>query len=39
VIESQYGTTTSQNAFVSIDDAHVEITSDNTVTVKKDAPK
>jgi hypothetical protein len=39
VIDSQYGTTTTENAFLSIDQQHVEITSDNTVTVKKDAPK
>jgi hypothetical protein len=39
VIDSQYGTTTTENAFLSIDQSHVEITSDNTVTVKKDAPK
>jgi hypothetical protein len=39
VIDSQYGTTTTENAFLSIDHSHVEITSDNTVTVKKDAPK
>jgi hypothetical protein len=39
VIDSQYGTTTTENAFMSVDSAHVEITSDNTVTVKKDDPK
>jgi len=39
VIDSQYGTTTTENAFLSVDKAHVEITSDNTVTVKKDEPK
>ncbi len=39
VIDSQYGTTTTENAFLSIDQQHVEITSDNTVTVKKDEPK
>ncbi len=39
VIDSQYGTTTTENAFLSVDQSHVEITSDNTVTIKKDAPK
>jgi hypothetical protein len=39
VIDSQEGTTTTQNAFLSVDRAHVEITSDTAVTVKKDEPK
>jgi hypothetical protein len=39
VIDSQYGTTTTENAFMSVDSAHVEITSDNSVTVKKDEAK
>lgn len=39
VIDSQYGTTTTENAFMSLDSANVEITSDNSVTVKKDDAK
>jgi hypothetical protein len=39
VIESPDGTTTTENAFLSVDNAHVEMTSDTAVTVKKDAPK
>lgn len=39
VIDSQEGTTTTENAFLTVDKAHVEMTSDTAVTVNKDAPK
>jgi hypothetical protein len=39
VIDTEEGTTTTENAFLSVDNAHVEMTSDSAVTVKKDAPK
>jgi hypothetical protein len=39
VIETAEGTTTTENAFLSIDSAHVEMTSDHAVTVKKDVPQ
>lgn len=39
VIESQESTTTTVNAFISVDKSHVEMTSDTAETVKKDAPK
>jgi hypothetical protein len=41
VIESQNGTrtTTAENAFISLDGAHVEMTSDSAVTEKRDAPE
>jgi len=38
VIETQEGTTTMQNAFLTVDKAHVESTSDSSVTVKKEGP-
>ncbi len=39
VIETLEGTTTTENAFLSVDGTHVEMTSDHAVTVKKDAPQ
>jgi hypothetical protein len=39
VIDSQDATTTAENAFLSVDKSHVEIASDNSTTVKKEAPK
>jgi hypothetical protein len=39
VIDTQDGTTTTENAFLSVDSAHVEFTSDSAVTVRKDGPK
>jgi hypothetical protein len=39
VIETLEGTTTTENAFLSIDSTHVEMTSDHAVTVKKDPPQ
>jgi hypothetical protein len=39
VIESQDSTTTAVNAFLSIDRSHVEIASDNSTTVSREAPK
>ena len=36
VIETPEGTTTTENAFLSIDGTHVEMTADHAVTVKKD---
>jgi len=38
VIETQNDTTTMQNAFLTVDKAHVETTSDSSVTVKKEGP-
>ena len=39
VVETLEGTTTTENAFLSVDGGHVEITSDHAETVKKDAPQ
>jgi hypothetical protein len=39
VIETLEATTTTENAFLSVDGTHVEMTSDHAVTVKKDAPQ
>jgi hypothetical protein len=38
VVETQEATTTMQNAFLTVDKAHVETTSDSSVTVKKEGP-
>jgi hypothetical protein len=39
VVETQDATTTMENAFITVDRAHVESTSDSSVTVKKEEPK